>query len=38
MIVARRLRKQPDRGGITADIGQRQYNPEFHRVLPNTNP
>ena len=41
MIVAgglSRLREQPDRGGIAADIGQRQCNPEFHRVLPNTYP
>ena len=37
MIVAGRLRRlgeQPDRGGIAADIGQRQCNAEFHRMLP----
>ena len=41
MIVAgrlRRLRKQPDRGRITADIGQGQCNAEFHRVLSNKHP
>jgi hypothetical protein len=30
------LRKNPDRGGIAADIGQKQGNAQFRRVLANT--
>jgi hypothetical protein len=33
----RPLRKNPDRGGIAADIGQRKGNAELHRVFPNNN-
>jgi hypothetical protein len=38
MIVAgclRRLPEEPHRGGLPANIGQRQCDAEFHRVLPN---